>query len=324
MANDKIKAPAFMLYAADFIADENVMAMSNEEVGCYIKLICYCWREGSIPSDIKILSKLCQEDIRKMEAIWTNIQKCFFRQEDGRFNHARLSAERAKQAENRVKRTKASQIANNVRWRKLGASQEAVAPGAKAQAKEGEGKKSDSEYSDEFLEAYELYPNSKNASKKDAWKAWRARIVGGVSAEIIIAGVKRYAEFCRITKREPQFIKNPKTFFGPGEHYLLEYSAGPDLFSGTATPLPDNFEISKEVEATATSEGFTELDKHFRAFVSDAKSRGARYVDWNEALLTAIRTNKARIFAPAGGAGKRDRGNLGSPANEKQDGLKTL
>ena len=34
--------------------------MSLEEEGCYIRLLAYCWREGSIPSDLDKLSRLCK------------------------------------------------------------------------------------------------------------------------------------------------------------------------------------------------------------------------------------------------------------------------
>ena len=33
-------SPAFQFYPADFLSYENVMLMSNQEVGCYVKLMC--------------------------------------------------------------------------------------------------------------------------------------------------------------------------------------------------------------------------------------------------------------------------------------------
>ena len=35
------KSPAFQFYASDFLVDENVNLMSNREIGCYIKLLCF-------------------------------------------------------------------------------------------------------------------------------------------------------------------------------------------------------------------------------------------------------------------------------------------
>jgi hypothetical protein len=48
--NPKGKAPAFQFYAADWLADEAASVMSLEEEGAYIRDLCYCWREGSIPA----------------------------------------------------------------------------------------------------------------------------------------------------------------------------------------------------------------------------------------------------------------------------------
>lgn len=86
------------------------------------------------------------------------------------------------------------------------------------------------DYTDEFLQAWDSYPQRPGASKKDSFKAWSARLKAGVGSEIIISGVRRYANFVRVMKTEPQFIKSPQTFFGPGEHYLADWrvsNAGP-------------------------------------------------------------------------------------------------
>lgn len=55
-----MKSPAFQFYAADYLADEQVQLMTIEEEGCYIRLLAYCWREGSIPADQDAISKLCK------------------------------------------------------------------------------------------------------------------------------------------------------------------------------------------------------------------------------------------------------------------------
>jgi hypothetical protein len=52
------KAPAFQRYAGDYLADERLALMSLEEEGAYNRAQAYCWREGSIPSDEKLLSRL--------------------------------------------------------------------------------------------------------------------------------------------------------------------------------------------------------------------------------------------------------------------------
>jgi uncharacterized protein YdaU (DUF1376 family) len=53
-------APAFQFYAAEYLADEHVSIMSVEDEGCYIRLLAYCWREGSIPADPQFQARLCK------------------------------------------------------------------------------------------------------------------------------------------------------------------------------------------------------------------------------------------------------------------------
>jgi len=96
------KAPAFQFYAAEYLADENVQLMSLEEEGCYIRLVAFCWREGSIPADLGKLSRLSKgasEDVLRV------VVGCFTEHpsDPARLLHKRLEAEREKQREWREK-----------------------------------------------------------------------------------------------------------------------------------------------------------------------------------------------------------------------------
>lgn len=73
----------------------------------------------------------------------------------------------------------------------------------------------------EFEEAWRLYPKRDGGnSKADAMKAWNSRIKGGVAAADLLAGVKRYAAYCRDKNMVgTRFVKQAATFFGPGAHY---------------------------------------------------------------------------------------------------------
>lgn len=75
-----------------------------------------------------------------------------------------------------------------------------------------------------FTQAWEAYPKRPGASRADAHKAWAARIKEKVDPDAIIAGVRRYADYVKKAGTEPQFIKQPATFFGPGEHYAADWS----------------------------------------------------------------------------------------------------
>lgn len=61
------------------------------------------------------------------------------------------------------------------------------------------------------------------------------------------------------------------------------------------TPLPDDFGISERVRRWAEEKGVMNLRRHFEAFVGKCKAKDYRYVDWDEALMGAIRDDWARI-----------------------------
>lgn len=79
------------------------------------------------------------------------------------------------------------------------------------------------EYSPEFEIAWSGYPERPGANKKNAYKAWNARLKAGVDFTQMTLGVDRYAYYVSVMKVEPQFIKQPETFFGPSEHYLSDW-----------------------------------------------------------------------------------------------------
>jgi hypothetical protein len=68
-----------------------------------------------------------------------------------------------------------------------------------------------------------------------------------------------------------------------------------------STTIPDDFAISERVSRWANEKGFTNLEPQFDAFVSYAKRKGATYVDWDEALMTAIRDDWAKVRGKSGG-----------------------
>lgn len=76
---------------------------------------------------------------------------------------------------------------------------------------------------EKFAEAWAAYPKRPGASRADAHKAWSARIKEKVDPDAIIAGVRRYADHIARSGTEPQFIKQPATFFGPSKHYEADW-----------------------------------------------------------------------------------------------------
>lgn len=54
----KDKSPAFQFYPGDWLRSLRVTMMTHEEQGIYIRLLCHCWLNGSIPEDTKQLRAL--------------------------------------------------------------------------------------------------------------------------------------------------------------------------------------------------------------------------------------------------------------------------
>lgn len=61
------------------------------------------------------------------------------------------------------------------------------------------------------------------------------------------------------------------------------------------TGLPEDFAVSDRVRAWAAEKGFGQLDKHLESFVSKCKAKGYSYVDWDEAFMSAIRDDWAKL-----------------------------
>lgn len=86
---------------------------------------------------------------------------------------------------------------------------------------EGDNPEPKKTYPDEFELVWSIYPKRAGGnSKSDAFKAWNARIKDGAAAEEIYSGVKRYAAFVKFEGNlNTQYVKQAKTFFGPGMHF---------------------------------------------------------------------------------------------------------
>lgn len=86
---------------------------------------------------------------------------------------------------------------------------------------EGDNPEPKKTYPDEFELVWSIYPKRAGGnSKSDAFKAWNARIKDGTAAEEIYSGVERYAAFVKFEGNlNTQYVKQAKTFFGPGMHF---------------------------------------------------------------------------------------------------------
>lgn len=102
------------------------------------------------------------------------------------------------------------------------------------------------EYSDDFLAAWGFYPSRPGANKAQSFKAWSARINEGINPRSIVDGVIRYANYCKATSVEPNFIKQPATFFGPDRHFETDWT--PPVIQA---PAKTQYQINQEATARA-------------------------------------------------------------------------
>lgn len=98
MPDDRPASPAFQFYPKDFLSDEKQVRMSLAAVGIYMRLICHCWNEGSLPADLVSLARLSGATKRQITELWPSIGICFRETAEGRLIHPRLEREREKQA----------------------------------------------------------------------------------------------------------------------------------------------------------------------------------------------------------------------------------
>jgi uncharacterized protein YdaU (DUF1376 family) len=113
------KPPAFLLYVSDFTSDGNVEAMTTQEVGAYILLLCKAWKEepaGSLPDDDSTLARWS----RLTPAQWAKCRAAvltpFRKREDGRLHQPRMQKEFAKLRGVRASRSQAAKRAADARW----------------------------------------------------------------------------------------------------------------------------------------------------------------------------------------------------------------
>jgi hypothetical protein len=64
------------------------------------------------------------------------------------------------------------------------------------------------------------------------------------------------------------------------------------------TSLPADFSISERVRGWATEKGHRRLDERLEHFVGYAKRSGKRYADWDEAFMSAVREDWAKLNGP--------------------------
>jgi uncharacterized protein YdaU (DUF1376 family) len=112
-----MKRPSFQFYPADYLSDMQVRLLPWASKGVYMDLICYCWREGWIPSDSTAIAQLCGcHDLAIIEPCLALFQ--IDESNPSRLIHKRLNEEKQKQDDFISSKSNSGKKGAKARWNK--------------------------------------------------------------------------------------------------------------------------------------------------------------------------------------------------------------
>lgn len=88
------KLPYFRWHPKDFDTDQNVRLMDMCEVGLYVLCLNHSWINGSLPDDIKKISKIVGQPLAKVKRSWVAVSRCFVKNESGNLVNLKQEKER--------------------------------------------------------------------------------------------------------------------------------------------------------------------------------------------------------------------------------------
>lgn len=113
------QSPAFLFYPRDFASNGEVEAMTTEEVGAYILLLCKAWFQNppaSIPNNDAVLARWARLTPEAWEKCKAGVLAAFTLGTDDRWHQTRLRKEFEKLQSSKKRRVAAAKIAAKQRW----------------------------------------------------------------------------------------------------------------------------------------------------------------------------------------------------------------
>lgn len=106
-----------------------------------------------------------------------------------------------------------------------------------------------SDWAEDFEAIWQAYPRKPGMSRSNTEKAFAARLAEGAKIPSMLAGVKAYAAYVVAMATEPQYIKSPETFFGPGKHWESDWtphvrSSAPERPGPPGSASSDKFRVA--------------------------------------------------------------------------------
>ena len=237
MKESEPKAPAFMMYARDWLASMSIATMSLAAEATYVRLLCHQWLAMRLPSESHRVRMATRIGEAEWAAVWTELEPHFPEVEGGGRANPRLEAYRADMLAKKGVRSEAGKKGAAAKWHG-DSKRDGNADGKRmANAKQNDGlavavavagKEPPISPTDDpqFVAAWAAYPKGKNDNRKKAERAYRATLGRGHAPADLLAGVQRYAAYLAVTTwRQPM---HAATFFGPDEHWALPWEPEPE------------------------------------------------------------------------------------------------
>jgi len=229
-----VKLPWFPFYPADWLSDSKVASMNLEEQGAYLRLLCFCWREGRIPTDPRSIARLLSLPDDDGARLWSVLEPCFTTSG----TNPRLEREREAQQEKRKLRSIAGIAGNEKRW---SCDRNAIANGSQIIASQSQSQSQNQSQIEEVLqpfltltsegsersgktgartrevsapagfdEFWAAYP--KKVGKGDARKAWQKIRPSRDLLEKILEAIESQLDSWQWRRDSGQFIPHPATW----------------------------------------------------------------------------------------------------------------
>lgn len=116
------RPPAMLFYFKDFMTDGNVLAMTTEEKGAYLLLLCQAWEQeppATIPNDDAVLARWCGLTLQRFRTSRNCILRPFlYCLENNRYEQKRLKQEYERAVEAMKRQSNKGKSGANKRWGK--------------------------------------------------------------------------------------------------------------------------------------------------------------------------------------------------------------
>lgn len=117
--SETFNMPWFKFWVGDFITSRRVAALTMEEVGVYVMLLCNEWKDGPLPDNPELLARMIRTDPNTVRGV---LEQCFSATENG-WENERLEAERDAAREKHQKRVKAGKASGRARRKRKGSNE---------------------------------------------------------------------------------------------------------------------------------------------------------------------------------------------------------